>query len=473
MFTQNIFNPTKYSDYIIYCPKFKDYRFYSNNSNNKNILLTLISSKDIQHQSLLKNIANKKLVSNNLANELKNKYWQETVFLSLYQPLSNEYLNSLKSNGISVSSNPNRKFLLNLSRALQSNRMTVSTKNVENFHKKFHKNHYVQYTWKKGFNLPISLKLFKTKQNVLIESNRVKDNRNLFLQKMEKAQLPLFTVINQFNQIILAEHPKKNISHLNPLDQIYKTYSSKISLSNDYQQTYEGLFFINPKDALEYRNFISYKYKNIYSENKINVIASTLKFYYDASRENSLSTSLRLIPDLTELGNLLSKYYKLNHLTFHPKQKYGYNYFQGQPIYLIQPTNVFNRLNNKKENYRYFYKNSQQDLSRRYEAIFLNYNTAIVAWQKFIEQNQHYQLPKKPNMIVYNLQDYIKQEIGINKDKDYLFIPSEESFNAIKYNEVHHYNNSLLHALFDKLLCIRIFTKRIIWSLTSKQPGAL
>nr|YP_009257502.1 hypothetical protein [Coeloseira compressa]ANH09585.1 hypothetical protein [Coeloseira compressa] len=476
MLTQNILNVTTYSNCMTYCSQFENYTRKINDLNNhhkKKFLLTSIASTDIQHQSFLQNLANKKLVSNNLVNELKNKYWQETIFLSLYQPLSNEYLNSLKSNGISISSNQNRKFLLNLSRALKSNRIKVSANNIKNINKNFYKNHYIKYIWKKGFNLPISLKILNIKQNIFKSTNDLSQNKDIVLKKIQKTQLPLFTIINKFNQIVLAEHPKRNISSLSLLDQIYKVYSQKTSSLNEYDHSYEGLFFINPNDALEYKNYVSYKYENKNSENRINVIASTLEFYYHTYYENKTEVKWRIIPDLTELGNLLFKYKKLNHIKFHAEQNYGYNYFQGQPVYLIQSTLALNASNKKKERIEYFYINNQKDQTIKYKAIFLNYKTALVAWKKFIEQNQHYKLPKNPNIIVYNLQDYIKKEVRINSEKKHLFIPSQESFNAIKNNEVYHYNNHFLHTLSDKLLYMQILTKRIIWSLTSKKPGTM
>ena len=474
MFIQNLLEVylKPNTNYHLLLPDDMNYQTYFSKKadSNKNFYLLSILTKNKEKKLTqdVQNFANKKLISRNLVTKLINQYWQETIFLSMSNPISDTYINALQSSGIAVYKSQYKKFLLDFSKALNTGRIEVSVSSNQNLPNKASYDKYIKYVWRKGFNFPVP-KLLLYNINSLKYIFLAKEHNNNLIQALNNNSFPLFTVVNKFNQIIMAEPAREIVNDTSMLDKIYRYYSQKFLFEQNNQPVYEGMFFINPEDALEYKNYIQNKYKNFSIGNNVEILASKLGFYYQISQKTISKTKFRLIPDLTELGKLLFEYRKLHNISFHKNQKYGKTYFQGQPIYLIQPTTVFDRRINKNIFIEHHYKIKRNHKEHRYQAVFMNYQTALSAWKKFRQENTNYKLPVYPKIIVYNLEDYLNTNINQNKAEHLLFIPSKESFNFIK-NSIK-YQTNMYQIFSSKWLYLQVLTKRIIWSLTSRQPN--
>lgn len=423
------------------------------------------------HYTATQTFTNKKLIQPTFITKLLNKYWQETIFLSATNPLSDNYINQLKSTGVAMYQNEYKKFLLDFSRALTTRRIEVYLDDSKVSANEKSNPTYVKYIWRKGLNFSLPNNPLKNFLNVK-DIHTSKSQPSLLLHKIRSNDFPLFTVINGSNQMIMAEFPEKMLNNKNVLDRLYRWYYDRFLWTRNNQPLYEGLFFMNPEDAMEYKYHIQQKYTASSKQNILDVFASKLDLYYKLTRTSAPKIRFRLIPDLTELGELIFKYRKYRHVSFHKQQKYSKNYFQGQPIYMIQPLLAFNKKSQKNMliNYRYkLYENTSQI---SYEAIFMNYKTTLTAWQKFRKENTDYILPSCPKILVYNLEDFIKtcennKEIN---NRNILFVPSKESYDFLKQ----YYNNQsqirVLQKFSSTLLYFKVLGKRMLWSLTSRQP---
>nr|YP_009296227.1 hypothetical protein Sebd_075 [Sebdenia flabellata]AOM65162.1 hypothetical protein Sebd_075 [Sebdenia flabellata] len=422
--------------------------------------------------SNIEDFANKELISRNFVAKLINQYWQETIFLSVSNPITDSYIDKLKSSGLSVYNNQYRKFLIDFSKALYIGRVEASINSTKSISNAESDSKYLKYIWRKGLNftLPRNFFINFSRHNIIFMPKQV--NLDL-MQQLNKNELPLFTVINKFNQIIMAEPAEEVEGKANWVDRMYQWYYYNFLSTCDSRPVYEGLFFMNSEDAEEYKNYIQQKYKSSGRQNHLKVFASKLDFYYELSRNPMPQVKFRLIPDLTELGNLIFRYKKFKHIYFHSKQNHGKNYFQGQPIYLIQPTFAFDIVQKKivPVRYSYVFKNSNQQ--KEYEAIFMNYETAIIAWKKFRQHFKNYKLPIHPKITVYNLEDFLKTCEGNRQisSRNLLFVPSKNSYEFVKNNVLHSFQLNMSKIFSSKLLYLQILSKRIIWSLTSRQPN--
>nr|YP_010986222.1 hypothetical protein UYL67_pgp198 [Pachymeniopsis lanceolata]WOL37140.1 hypothetical protein [Pachymeniopsis lanceolata] len=423
------------------------------------------------HYTTAKAFANRKLIHPTLINKLINKYWQETIFLSTVNPLSDNYINQLKSAGVAMYQNEYKKFLLDFSKALTTRRIEVYLDDSSISANLKNRPTYIKYIWRKGLNFSLPdnpLKHFFNAKH-LHNSNT---NKSFLLKKIRSNDFPIFTIINGSNQIIMAEFPEKMLDDNNFLDKLHRWYYDCFLWTKNNQPLYEGLFFMNPEDAIEYKYHIQQKYPQSSKQNVLNIFASKLDLYYKLTTTSVPKIRFRLIPDLTELGELIFKYRKYRHVSFHKQQKYSSNYFQGQPIYIIQPILAFNKKTKKNMPINYRYSLHEDESQITYDAIFMNYKTTLIAWQKFREENKDYTLPSYPKLLVYNLEDFIKA-CESNKEiynKNILFVPSKESYDFVKQ----YYNNpSQIHMLqkfSSTLLYFKVLSKRMLWSLTSRQP---
>nr|YP_009497929.1 Ycf80 [Gracilaria changii]ART65193.1 Ycf80 [Gracilaria changii] len=425
----------------------------------KNVLLSNYNSDTFS--------ASKSLVSRQLIGKLINQYWQEKIFLSNPNLYTEKYINQLKLEGILVCKNEQKKFLLDFSRALLSGRIETSL----NFGTtKSNNNQYISYIWKKGFNfsLPTKLLLFNSDKSYL------NTEQITFANQLYNQALPLFTVINNMNQMILTDSSEENIGNLNSIDKIYKWYYDKLVSNEKILPIYYGLFFVEPKDALEYVNYIKSKYPNSSKIKELSLFPSHLSTYYKVTRMNLQNLQFRLIPDLEEISRLLCKYRYYKNVTFHKYQKYSKNFFQGQPLYIIEPFFAYERKTNKLNllNYSFDQNSDIHNKSIKYEAIFTKYATLIEAWHKFRQKKIDYKIPNKPKVIVYNLEDFIRnnEHNDVIKEKNILFIPSKESYKFIKHYKFINNQNKMRRVFSNKFLLLKILSQRILWSLTSRQP---
>nr|YP_009511424.1 hypothetical protein [Gracilariopsis mclachlanii]AXI97301.1 hypothetical protein [Gracilariopsis mclachlanii] len=415
-----------------------------------------------------RNLSNNALISRRFLGKLVNQYWQETIFLSISNSLSEKYINQLKLEGVLICKNEQKKFLLDFSKALLAGRIETSL----DFNKTSqHFNESIKYIWKKGFNFPLPNKFWPLfKKN----NNKLSKEQVILLNKLQHQPLPLFTVTNNLNQIILAKSLEETNYNLNLIDKIYKWYYHKFIFNQQAHAFYHGLFFIQPIDAIEYLNSIKNNYNISNKENKVKLFSTQLATYYKLTKMNVKSLEFRLIPDLNEISQLLYKYKSYKNLKFDKKQKYGKNFFQGQPIYIIKSFWAFNKETQKMELLEYNYRSDINSSSKivQNKVIFTSYETALKAWQKFSQESINYKIPRKPQIQVSNLEDLIKKyeySQEINKH-NILFIPNIQSYKFIKKDENTKPKSTINQIFVNKFVYFKILTQRIIWSLTSRQP---
>nr|YP_009293668.1 hypothetical protein Rhodyp_072 [Rhodymenia pseudopalmata]AOM64350.1 hypothetical protein Rhodyp_072 [Rhodymenia pseudopalmata] len=427
---------------------------------------TSIKNEEKKLAKYMQDFANKKLISSSLVAKLVNQYWEETIFLSPCSVMVDKYIAALQSSGISLHKSQHKKIMLEFAKALNTGRIEANIELSKGLSKKNSDYTYIKYIWRKGLNLPLPNNLLNRINPFFDTSNH---GKKYFMKKFPDDQLPLFTVVNKFNQIIMAEPAREIFNNLGVIDKAYMWYHANFVIRPNIKPLYEGLFFVNPDDAFEYKNYIQAKYRNSYAENHIKVLSSRLSFYYTISDKYTSKCKLRIIPDLTELGKLLFDYKKLNSIFFHDNQSYGKTYFQGQPIYFIQPILAFNKKTKKKTMLKYDYCLTKKNKQVKYKAAFMGYKTALLAWGKFRQKYHNYKLPLNPSVMVYNLEDYINS----NQDtsENILFIPSKESFDSVKSNRVYLSSSNVREIFSSKFLFLKVLTKRIIWSLTSRQSN--
>ena len=252
-----------------------------------------------------------------LFQKFTNKYLRETIFLSTTNKFIIDYVNKVKSMGLSTyDSTQYRSFLNKFSKDLIHNKVKVSSVKYNNLYDANNNtNKSIPYVWNKSFNL-FNVNLDYWKKNLF----SITSGNNLVLSSHS---LPFFILVNNQNEILMSESAN--------------SFSNVFSVPSFGNHKYICLLFINYEDALEYKNYIIYN--NEESTNLVNVkiIPCNLGLYTKLKNYYSHRINFCLVPDLKEIGNLINNYSKYNNVSFHSKQNYGHNFFQGQPVYQIQP----------------------------------------------------------------------------------------------------------------------------------------
>lgn len=433
---------------------------------NNRILLTM-KEQSIENSSeyMNSNKSNDKLLSRNLFQKFINSCFQETVFLSNSNKFVLDYINQLKNMGLSIyDSAEYRNFLNRFSKDLISGKVRISSINNHDdvvISLEDNKKTYVKYVWSKFLNLDI-LKYVDFKKNFLGNTH---NQNTLSLNK----SLPFFILVNDHNDIIMSESVDVLSNSINN-NNLYNSFANRFFSNHGYKNNYTCLLFINYNDALEYKDYIIYKNKQSTNLSNIKIIPSNISLYNKLKSHYNNTINFCLIPDLAEVSNLVKKYSKYRHVHFDYKQKHGNNFFQGQPLYRIQSLGIKNSHERElgSDNIYFFQKYNYLN------AFFLNYDTAINAWQKLIKENSSLDLPHRPQISVSNLEFVLKDRKDTKSFDSIIFLPSFENYFFIKkylhMNLKHEYTikNWLLNQqLFVKTLCCRIF-----WSLTSRQPSS-
>nr|YP_009244291.1 hypothetical protein Gvag_077 [Gelidium vagum]AMK96533.1 hypothetical protein Gvag_077 [Gelidium vagum] len=424
--------------------------------------LTKYFSNEGKTQKALENTS---LISNNFIDNLIHKYWQETILISPSSSITDNYINLLRLEGIDNYNTQQKDFMVPFGKALSLGRIQSSSIELSNRNK--NNINYVKYTWKKSFNIPIINDLVKYFKQYSWSSNH--KNFSLISQLKDHG-IPLFTIVNEFNQLIIAEPPDSLLIKENWMDILYNKLLKYTSISMNLQPVYQGLFFVSSNDAFEYKKYIQSKYLNISNGNNLNIFSSRLDVYYQLHKQLSPQIRFILIPDLKELGLLMFKYRYYRNIVFHQKQLYSKSIFQGQPVYLINSLKAKNKITKKVELVNYNYLLDEIDNSKK--TVFMNYETAICAWKKFKKKMTTYDLPEKPKITVYNIESLIKdcEKHSLDKNQQLFFIPAQESYNFIKQQKSNMVSKNVLDKIYKQLIPVQIIAKRVLWSLTSRQP---
>nr|YP_010850596.1 hypothetical protein Ycf80 [Lophurella hookeriana]WGH13313.1 hypothetical protein Ycf80 [Lophurella hookeriana] len=419
---------------------------------------------EVSYNLFARKIENKNLLFRNFWQKLINKYLQETIFLSPSNALSNNYILKLKISGLSVyKNNEYKNFLYKFSKDLLSGKVNVVTNDIYNSTtlipvKK--DDIYLKYKWLKLLN-------FKN----FIFSNLKKDVGNIFRNSTSKLfnfSLPLFVIINDNQEIVVSE----SVDQLSKSRFFLNRFSYLINSNEQSKNLYVGLLFVNPQDATEYTNYIKANCYNSTLSSNINVVPANMQLYYKLMMLRTKNIEFRLIPDLTEISDCISKYKKYTNVSFNIKQKYSNNSFQGQPIYLIKPMYVKKKYSNYVKKLDYLYSFKKDQINVQYEAAFLNYKTLIGAWKKFKQNNSDYDLPSAPDVYVSNFEAFIQEKNYKKNYSNIIFLPSLQTYNFIQkysYTSLAH-TSGLKFWLLNKSVFLKTFVIRVFWSLTSRQP---
>nr|YP_007878300.1 conserved hypothetical plastid protein [Calliarthron tuberculosum]AGA63911.1 conserved hypothetical plastid protein [Calliarthron tuberculosum] len=400
---------------------------------------------DIKNLSKSKeDLASSNLLNSNLWRKFINTFWYQIVFLSTSNKLSEKYQAQLNSLNVTGGKNNYKRLLSQFSKSLTNNSIRSSLE----YHKDDYSSDNLKYVWYKGLNFS-RMQLFESLFKTDIRKGQLINLKNKLKNNIGFNSMPLYTVSNHLGQMIISEQTEELNSGF--------LFSSKNT--NDW---YKGWFFINFEDAKEYMYHIE-KYYGL--NNELKIVSCNLETFYKISSIYNKQLLLRLVPDLNEVGNLISKYKNYNNIEFHQKQNYGKNFFQGQPLYMIKTSMHSNSQN------QYYYKIFLNKKHKNYITLFTNYETAINTLNKLKLSNSVSLKANNTKLIVYNLENFLQDSIDYSsKNKNFLLVPSKSSYKYLKTNQQQQARSIISSDLSERFLFFKLWTKRILWSLTSRQP---
>nr|YP_009296642.1 hypothetical protein Apop_092 [Apophlaea sinclairii]AOM65782.1 hypothetical protein Apop_092 [Apophlaea sinclairii] len=443
-----------------------------------------INSKTTKLQKLLlnnikpvnqlgKSSLNDHYIDNTIIGKILHRYWTEYVYISLETSIFNSVENIVYKNYLSeLSIRNNRQKHLFLKKYLVNEKLTISYLHNFGFLNTILS---VKYIHKKYVNRVCTAlcNLWKNKFTTFCLHSSI-------AKVLKTHKFPVFVVVNNLNEIVIGEPehiPKKR-------NNITKQSIGK----NNYQSFYldtkitqvpsrEGYIFISVSDALEYYNYLRSQYPYSFNELKLKIFIGNLQDYYIKNKKLFPVTQFRLLPDLEEVGKLITSYQYNNNIRFSSKQIHNKNYFQGQPIYFIEPvmcTHV-DKLT-KKVSKRYF-PNLLSLKERDYSNIFTTKEDALFAWTKYRHQFDQYLLPKHPKLLVYNLESFLKdcaqQKYQTAEfSTSFYLVPSYHTYCSIK-NSRSSENLKFLQLANKSIYIIQlieVFIKRILWGMLKWYP---
>nr|YP_010925534.1 hypothetical protein RMC00_pgp180 [Neoporphyra dentata]WKD83766.1 hypothetical protein [Neoporphyra dentata] len=349
-------------------------------------------------------------------------------------------------------------FYKKIFKALLHQKIRVVTDPLKNSKIDKEKNSIVsqKYVWGNSLKPSIMPSYFENKKN-----NEVANTSKKFLIDQLSAS-PVFVVKNGFNEIILG-HPAFRIKR----GEISNYTHSFLNLLKQSQQTYPistGLFFFHPDDAFEFKDFIKSVNPLASQQMEINVEPVGLHFAYKMNRNISSDTQFSFIPDFKEVGDLLFKYRRDKHLIFHKDQRHGKNFFQGQPIYIIQPT-TFKDRRGKLTTIHFTGLNDNR------KVIFTSLEAANKSWTNFIQNNSQLKSIRKPTLLVYNLESFLKDQEQLNKQdfQKFVVVTNKKAYLTTKELIAVPDSNSILKHLKlnmkPKLFFVKLWVRRLFSTL--------
>nr|YP_009502186.1 hypothetical protein [Porolithon onkodes]ASB29787.1 hypothetical protein [Porolithon onkodes] len=380
-------------------------------------------------------VSEKKFFKTNPSSELFRNLWHQDIFLSINHKSLYKYNMDINSVNIFKHQKKQKSLLSKFSKALFSGSIQCSLTSSLNTPKKTFFS--VNYSWSKVFQLQI----FKA-QNLFINSNHIKTVQALLDYRIKTQCLPVFTISNHLGQMIIAE----------PSKSFYGTQYKQDS-DNVISKMYHGFFFMNYEDAEEYLSYIQNKYN--LNNQSLKIFTCDFNTFYRIMGSLSKEISFRLIPDLNEVSKLIKKHRYNKNLLFYKKQKQGRRFFQGQPLYFVKYNNGYLRhvLSNKE-----------------YKLLFTNYNEALKI-SSLLQNNFSPPLLQKPQIIVYNLEQFINDQLDqaeSYKDR-FLVVPSKDSYVFTKKYHIYRNDQLIRNKCMESLSYINLWMKRVLWSLTSRK----
>nr|YP_010336102.1 hypothetical protein MW609_pgp191 [Chroodactylon ornatum]UNJ14508.1 hypothetical protein [Chroodactylon ornatum] len=250
------------------------------------------------------------------------------------------------------------------------------------------------------------------------------NNQKLLLEKL--SPFPIFSIENNLRQILLAYPPETYMKNLS--DKLYDYYYRVFEWELDTRATSIGFFFFNPEDALMYETTI-WRYGSL-SAAELGTSLAFIPFStaYKLNRTSPPEIRFLFIPDVKEVGDLVTRYrYQYGKkMKFHPNQQITKDGFADQPIYTIENVQVRQGLFSRKE---VSYSGELKD----HKYIFLSLEGAEAAWNTFRKSNPDLRLPRRPNLLVYNFNSFLRDcemDPDLSNQKFY-FMLNREAYKAL------------------------------------------
>lgn len=276
------------------------------------------------------------------------------------------------------------------------------------------------------------------------------NNQQLLLEKLD--QFPVFTVENNLRQLILANPPEVFMKNLG--DKLYDWYYRIFEWEKDTRATSIGFFFFNPEDAYVYQDNIREFGALSASELGTSVVPCRLSQAYKYNRTSPPETRFMLIPDVKEVGDLITHYrHKYGKkMQIHHKQEITRDGFANQPIYIIQDIKIRTGLFSTQ-----IVKYQGEIPDNQY--LFFSLEGAELAWDIFRKSKPNLRLPKKPNILLYNFNSFIADyEADPNTTyKNFLLVPNRETFDFINLWKKQEADKGNLRQFYDYRVAPHIF----------------
>lgn len=383
-----------------------------------------------------KDIAKKNLMKQSLKHKFFSNLWAEEAFLSINNKSLDKYNKAIKLTSINKNHNLQKSLVSTFSKSLSQG--LVQSSLVNNYYD-FKNNLFdIQYSWTKILQLYF-LNLGNIAQ-INLASKDLKHIDNILEKRINLKHLPLFVVSNHLGQMIIAEPP--------------------IGLNSEKytKQMYHGFVFTNCQDAQEYMLYVQ-RYYSLES-NSLRISNFNFLSLNKLIKKFNSKICFKLIPDLKEVSELIKKYRYYRNVSFHKNQKYGKNYFQGQPLYFVKY---------KRKNLYYSWLQKQD--SQQYNLLFTNYANALYICQKLKNQTIYSKI-EPLNITVYNLEQFIQDQLNskMSDEELFLIVPSSASYLLIKESQKKEINHLIYNTSSNLLSSIILWSKRVFWSLTSKKP---
>jgi hypothetical protein len=149
----------------------------------------------------------------------------------------------------------------------------------------------------------------------------------------------------------------------------------------------------------------------------------------------------------------------------HPKQKYSKDWFQGNPIYVLK----FHKNLRDKTMTPYYSQDSYEK-----KLIFFSKEDAIKAWKVFLVKKSQFSLNTKPNIEIYNLENFLLDlENTPDNSLELSFIPPYESYLELK-SQTHEkvfvksgFTDEYIYKAKLYMKNLQRFYKGVIWLFTS------
>jgi hypothetical protein len=313
---------------------------------------------------------------------------------------------------------------------------------------------------KQSFQFPKLEKCFSIFSNKRSPNFPTKEQKSL-LSKLK--QVPVYAVVNKQNELVTASTRECKSSH--SLQWMQSKYNEIFFWEYDEGSVSINLFFMNKEDAASYLHEICKREPKEAENLGLKVKTVGLDVFYKLNRTSAPKTQSRLVGDLKEIDLLLTKYSSESMCTMHPKQKYSKDWFQGSPIYVLK----FNK--NLRDNTitPYYFQDSYEK-----KLIFFSKEDAIKAWKVFLVKKSQFSLNTKPNIEIYNLENFLLDlENTPDNSLELSFIPPYKSYIELKSqtNQKVFVNTGFTDEyVYKTKLCMKNlqrFYKGVIWLFTS------